>query len=194
LYGLKQAPWAWYSRIDSYLREMGFQRSEVDPNLYFLAGEVPLILVLYVDDLFLTRDDQLIADCKVNLAVEFEMKDLGLMHYFLGLEVWQTDGCFFLGSGKYFVEILHRFRMMDCRPMSTPLVTNWRKIDATDSETVDPTIYCQLIGSLMYLVNIRPDMEPVYIASSSRALQQEPEREVPKTVVRPLPLLPSVLN
>jgi hypothetical protein len=89
LYGLKQAPRAWYSRIDSYLREMGFQRSEADLNLYFLAGEVPLILVLYVDDLFLTRDEQLIADCKVNLAAEFEMKDLGLMHYFLGLEVWQ---------------------------------------------------------------------------------------------------------
>jgi hypothetical protein len=75
-------------RIDNYLREMGFQQSEADPNLYFLAREVPLIVVLYVDDLFLTGDEQLIADCKANLAVEFEMKDLGLMHYFLGLEVW----------------------------------------------------------------------------------------------------------
>ena len=60
LYGLKQAPRAWYSRIDSYLWEMGFQRSEADHNLYFLTGEVPLILVLYVDDLFLTRDERLI--------------------------------------------------------------------------------------------------------------------------------------
>jgi hypothetical protein len=50
---------------------------------------VPLILVFYVDDLFLIGDEQLIAYCKVNLADEFEMKDLGLMHYFLGLEVWQ---------------------------------------------------------------------------------------------------------
>jgi hypothetical protein len=47
---------------------MGFQRSKADPNLYFLAGEVPLILVLYVDDLFHTGDEQLIADCKDNLA------------------------------------------------------------------------------------------------------------------------------
>jgi hypothetical protein len=116
LYGLKQAPRAWYSRIDSYLREMGFQQSEADPNLYFLAGEAPLILVLYVDDLFLTRDEQLIADYKANLATEFEMKDVGLMHYFLGLEVWQTDGSFFLGQEKYVVEILHRFKMRDCRP------------------------------------------------------------------------------
>jgi hypothetical protein len=88
LYGLKQAPQVWYSRIDSYLREMGFQWSEANPNLYFLTGEAPLILVLYVDDLFLTGDEQLIADCKKNLVAEFEMKDLGLMHYFLGLEVW----------------------------------------------------------------------------------------------------------
>jgi hypothetical protein len=66
----------------------------------------------------------LIAECKGNLATEFEMKDLGLMHYFLGLEVWQQDGRFFLGQGKYIVEILRRFRMTDCRPMSTPLVTN----------------------------------------------------------------------
>jgi hypothetical protein len=92
------------------------------------------------------------------LSAEFEMKDLGLMHYFLGLEVWQTDGRFFLGQGKYTVEILRRFRMTDCRPMSTPLVTNWRKIDVSSSETVDPTIYRQLIGSLMYLVNTRSDI------------------------------------
>ena len=87
LYGLKQAPRAWYSRIDNYLWEMGFQWSEFEQNLYFLIGEVPLILVLYVDDLFLAGDERLIRDCKSNLAVEFEMKDLGLMHYFLGLEV-----------------------------------------------------------------------------------------------------------
>ena len=47
-----------------------------------------LILVLYVDDLFLTGDERLIGDYKSNFAVEFELKDLGLMHYFLGLEVW----------------------------------------------------------------------------------------------------------
>jgi hypothetical protein len=101
---------------------------------------VPLILVLYVDDLFLTGDEKLIADCKVNLVAEFDMKDLGLMHYFLGLEVWQQDGHFFLGQGKYTVELLRRFRMTYCRPMSMPPVTNWRKIDALDSKTVDPVI------------------------------------------------------
>jgi hypothetical protein len=88
LYGFKKTPQTCYSRIYNYLRDMGFQQSDGDPNLYFLAGEKPLIMVQYVDDLFLTGDEQLIEDFKVNLVVEFEMKDLGLMHYFLGLEVW----------------------------------------------------------------------------------------------------------
>jgi hypothetical protein len=74
------------------------------------------------------------------------------------LEVWQMDGRFFLGHGKYAVEIFPRFKMMDYRPMSTPLATNWRKIDASDSKTVDPTVYHQLIGSLTYLVNIGLDI------------------------------------
>jgi hypothetical protein len=133
LYGLKQAPRAWYSRIDNYLQGMGFTKSEADSNLYYIiVGGEPLILVLYVDDLFLTGSEKLIAECKRDLALEYEMKDLGLMHYFLGLEVWQRDGQIFLGQGKYAVEILKRFGMQDCRPMSTPMVTNWKKIDASN--------------------------------------------------------------
>lgn len=63
-------------------------KSEVDSNLYYLmVGGEPLILVLYVDDLFMIGSLRLIEDCKRDLAAEFEMKDLGLMHYFLGLEV-----------------------------------------------------------------------------------------------------------
>eukprot|EP00253_Pinus_taeda_P015738 PITA_15738 len=93
-----------------------------------------------------------------DLVTEFEMKDIGLMHYFLGLELWQEEGHFFLGQGKYIVDILSRFHMEDCRPMSTPMITNWKKLHASDSELVDPTLYRQLIGFLMYLVNTRPDI------------------------------------
>ena len=88
-YGLKQALRAWYSRIDTYLQQMGFEKSEADPNLYYIVvGEDPFILVLYVDDLFITGVERLIASCKESLSSELEMKDIGLMHYFLGLEVW----------------------------------------------------------------------------------------------------------
>jgi len=68
--------------------KLGFTRNDVDPNLYFkVEKDMPLILVLHVDDLFLTGADPLIYHCKRELASEFEMKDLGMMHYFLGLEV-----------------------------------------------------------------------------------------------------------
>ena len=79
-------------------------------------------------------------------------------HYFLGLEVWQELGHIFLGQGKYAIDILRRFLMEDCRPMSMPMVTNWKKLRAYEGELVDPTLYRQLIGSLMYLVNSRPDL------------------------------------
>lgn len=75
LYGLKQAPKAWYSRNEGYLESMRFTKSEPDSNLYFiLVASESLILVLYVDDLFLTGEEEFIAGCKVD--------------YFLGLEVW----------------------------------------------------------------------------------------------------------
>eukprot|EP00253_Pinus_taeda_P019601 PITA_19601 len=91
IYGLKQAPRAWYERINSYLMKMGFTRSKADLNLYFkVENDKPLILVLYLDDLFLTGADPLIQKCKKKLAYEFEMKDLGPMNYFLGLEVWKN--------------------------------------------------------------------------------------------------------
>ena len=89
LYRLKQAPEAWYSRIDKYIISLGLTKSDADPNLYYkVAGDSSLILVLYVDDLFLTKEEQMIIWCNRELTYEFEMKDLGLMHYFLGLEVW----------------------------------------------------------------------------------------------------------
>jgi hypothetical protein len=89
LYGLKQDPRAWYSRIDAYLQQLGFEKSEEDPNLYFIVvGEDTLIIFLYVDDIFITGVERLISNYKESLASEFEMTDIGLMHYFLGLEVW----------------------------------------------------------------------------------------------------------
>ena len=104
---------------------MGFQKSEADPNLYFImVGDYPLILLLYVDDFFIISEERPIVFCKRDLASEYEMTDIGLMHYFLGLEVWHEPGHIFLGQGKYAVDILMRFHMEDCRSMSTPMVTN----------------------------------------------------------------------
>ena len=81
LYGLKQTPWAWYFGIDNYLQGLGFSKSIVDSNLYVkVVKNQPLILILYVDDLFLTREKHLIAQCKRELVSKFEMKDFGFLH------------------------------------------------------------------------------------------------------------------
>ena len=88
LYGLKQAPRAWYTLIDSYFTGLGLSKSEADPNLYQIVVEGKLlIIVIYVDDLILIGDELLIHSCKADLAKEFEMKYLGLLHYFLVLEI-----------------------------------------------------------------------------------------------------------
>eukprot|EP00253_Pinus_taeda_P036089 PITA_36089 len=117
---------------------------------------------------------QLIEDYKKNLATEFDMKELGQMHYFLGLEVWQQKGEIFLGQGRYVTEILKRFRMQDCRPIATPMITNWKKIDASKDKDVNPTLYRQLIGSLMYLFNTRLDI--CYAVNNLIQFMVEPKR------------------
>jgi hypothetical protein len=144
LYGLKQAIGVWYDRIDGFLKSLGFQKSDVDANPYFkVRGNQHLILILYVDDLFLIGEEGLITWCKRELISEFKMKDLGLMNYFLGLEVWQRHGDIFLAQGKCIVDVLKRFGMMYCKSMSTPLITNPRKLHDSDtgSNLVDPTMY-----------------------------------------------------
>ena len=119
-----------------------------------------MILVVHLDDLLLIGDEQLIEQCKRELTFEFEMEDLGLIQYFVGLEVWQKLGEIFLTQGKYAVDILQRFGMQDCKSMSVPMTTNLTKLrdSATGSQRVDSTLYKQLIGSLMYLVHTRPDI------------------------------------
>jgi hypothetical protein len=161
LYGLKQAPRAWYEKMDGFLMSLGFSKSVVDPNLYYhIDGNECLILVLYVEDLFLTDSERLIVECKQALTAKFEMKDLGMMHYFLGLEVWQSTDEIFLSQGKYTMEILKKFSMTECKSMPTSMVMDLKKMNdvSTDSNEIDPHLYRQLIGSLMYLVNSRPDI------------------------------------
>jgi hypothetical protein len=93
--------------------------------------------------MLVTCSESLIVECKRALASEFEMKDLGMLHYFLGLEVWQRTDEIFLSQGKYIVEILKKFRNLDIRSMPTPMVMNLKKINEAsfDSGGIDPHIY-----------------------------------------------------
>ena len=88
---------------------MGFTKSKVDPKIYFkVLDDELVILLLYVDDLFLIGNEKQISKCKKKLIAEFEMKDLGLIHYFLGLEEWHIPEGIFIDQGKYAVEILKK--------------------------------------------------------------------------------------
>jgi hypothetical protein len=86
------------------------------------------------------------------------MKDLGLMHYFLGLEVWLSPERIFLNQGKYTVEILKRFDMLECKPVNTPMEVKLKLLVDTSSDLTDATLYRHIIGSLMYLTNTRSDV------------------------------------
>ena len=86
---MKQSSKTWYGRIDGFLSSLGFTKSKAYSNHYYKVEDGNLVIfLLYVDDLFVTCMDGLIADTKRNPVAEFEMKDLGMMHYFLGMEVW----------------------------------------------------------------------------------------------------------
>ena len=81
-----------------------------------------------------------------------------MMHSFLGMEVWQNIDGIFLGQGKYAVEILKRFGMMDCKAINTPISSNLKLLSDASLEVVDATMYCYMIGFLMYLMNTRPNI------------------------------------
>ena len=86
------------------------------------------------------------------------MKELGMMHDFLGMDVWHNADGISLGQGKYAVDILKRFRMMECKAMTTPMASNLNLLSDASSETIDATMCRQMIGYLMYLTNTRLDI------------------------------------
>ena len=86
------------------------------------------------------------------------MQDLDTMHYFLSMDLWQNVDGIFLEQGKYAADILERFWVMDCKAMTTPMASNLKLLSDASSKSVDATMYRQMIRSLMYLMNTRPDI------------------------------------
>ncbi|XP_061358015.1 uncharacterized mitochondrial protein AtMg00810-like [Gastrolobium bilobum] len=92
------------------------------------------------------------------MTKEFEMKDLGLMRYFLGLEVRQDKSGIFVSQEAYAKDILKRFKMIDCNPVSTPMEPGLKLSKYDGEERVDPSNYRSLVGCLRYLTCTRPDL------------------------------------
>ena len=153
LYGLKQAPRAWYNRIDQYFTNQGFRRSKSEPTLYIKTqGQHTLLLSLYVDDLIYTETNtKMLMEFKEDMMKTFEMTNLGLMTYFLSIEVSQRDDGIFISQKKDTEDLLKKFKMYGCKPVSTPLVTNEKLQKVDGAPEADASRYRSLVGSLLYL-------------------------------------------
>ncbi|KAG9453932.1 hypothetical protein H6P81_006836 [Aristolochia fimbriata] len=128
LYGLKQSPRAWYQRLTSYLIDFGFALSKADSSL-------------------LVRIACLVA----NLQREFSIKDLGVLHYFLGIEVTSVQSGLHLAQSKYTTHILSRLGLSKVKPLSTPIVTGSKLLKYEGTPLSDPSFYRGTTGALQYL-------------------------------------------
>lgn len=92
---------------------------------------------------------------KKSMMAEFEMSDLGMMHYFLGIEVVQSFVGNFIYQKKYMQEILDMFQMKYCNTVNTPVEFGITLNKDNEGNNVDDTLYKQIVGSLMYLTTTR---------------------------------------
>ena len=160
LYGLKQAPRAWFERFTSVVIVAGFVASQHDPALFVhTSPRGRTLILLYVDDMLITGDDlDYIAFVKARLREQFHMSDLGSLSYFLGIEVTPSPEGYYLSQRKYIQDLLDRACLTDHRSVDTPMELHLR-LRATDGVPLeDPTRYCHLVGSLIYLGITRPDI------------------------------------
>ncbi|KAD3067039.1 hypothetical protein E3N88_34919 [Mikania micrantha] len=126
LYGLHQAPRAWYETLLTHLIEHGFNRGQIDKTLFYREkGKDILLVQIYVDDIiFGSTDEQLCLEFKEVMIEKFEMSAMSDIKFFLGLQIDQTDDGIFIHQTKYIQDVLKRFSMLDCKPISTPIQPN----------------------------------------------------------------------
>ena len=154
LYGLKQAPRAWYSRLSTKLVDLGFKPSRADMSLFiFNRGGITMYVLVYVDDIIVASStDQATSALLKDLQKDFALKDLGDLHYFLGIEVKKVRNGIVLTQHKYANDLLKKTGMVDCKPMSTPLSTS-EKLSLHEGSLLGPddaTQYRSIVGALQY--------------------------------------------
>jgi Reverse transcriptase (RNA-dependent DNA polymerase) len=160
LYGLKQSPRAWFNTLSTALLAYGFLGSQYDPSLFIYSshGKVAYLLI-YVDDLILTGNNSLLlSDIILSLQSKFAVKDLGLLHYFLGIEVSPTSQGLLLTQSKYIMDLLHRANMHASKPSASPMIAH-PPMSKTDGDPLDnPRLYRTIVGGLQYATITRPDI------------------------------------
>ena len=135
IYGLRQSPRCWNSALDSYLKKMGFIQAMSDPCLYTASEGEPFIIGVYLDDILLAvKSDRRMAEVKKALAMQFEVKDIGELHYFLGVKIIQNQstGEVWIGQQAYAETLLQKLGMEDAKPVHTPVETGTKLTKATE--------------------------------------------------------------
>ncbi|CAJ2635918.1 unnamed protein product [Trifolium pratense] len=160
LYELKQSPRAWFEKFTYSMKKQGYIQGQADHTLFtkFSQDGKIVVLIVYVDDIVLTGDDIVeMARVKEKLALDFEIKDLGSMRYFLGMEVARSKDGIVVSQQKYILDLLKETGMSGCRPADTPMDPN-AKLWEKGSVPVDTGRYQRLVGKLIYLSHTRPDI------------------------------------
>jgi histone deacetylase 1/2 len=162
LYGLKHAPRAWFSRLSSKLHAFGFIASKADTSLFlYQRSGITIFVLIYVDGIIVTSSsDASIYALLKDLNTHFAIKDLGPLHYFLGLEVKQIPDGLLLTQAKYASDLLTKVGMVQCNSVSTPL-SSTEYLSLHDGDPLgleDSTKYHSIVGSLQYLTLTSPDI------------------------------------
>ncbi|CAL2270719.1 unnamed protein product [Prunus armeniaca] len=151
LYGLKQAPRAWNAKFTGHLPAIGFKASQSDPSLFVKKeGSEIVILLLYVDDIILTGSStSLVQTTNEELSSVFEMKDMGQLTYFLGLQIsYLSTGSIFVSQQKYAKELLAKAGMTTCKACSTPCKPYTQVLQTEGEPLKDPSLYRSIVGAL----------------------------------------------
>ncbi|KAJ4711692.1 Retrovirus-related Pol polyprotein from transposon TNT 1-94 [Melia azedarach] len=160
LYGLKQAPRAWFEKLKNALKQWGFENSKCDTSLFFKRiGRDLVIILVYVDDIVVTGSNNGEIEriiCQMNKI--FALKDLGQLHYFLGIEVNRTKSKLVLSQSRYISELLNRVNMSGCKGTNTPLALGERLSKTEGFGFQDETLYRSVIGALQYATLTRPEL------------------------------------
>ena len=199
IYGLKQSPRCWNQAVDSHLKEMGFSQTSSDPCLYVAVdseGELCIVAV-YVDDMILgARSEAKLEEVKKKLNQKFQMKDLGLLHHFLGVTADQdrSTGRIWLGQPSYAEKLLHKFGMEDSKPVRTPVDPGVKLVQCVNEDDVqNQKTYQAVVGSLLYLsTKTRPDI--AYAVGSVARFCAKPTKEHWTAVKRILRYLRGTVN
>ena len=160
LYGLRQAPRCWFSKLATALKAYGFLQSYADYSLFTLTrGGVHINVLVYVDDLIISGNDSAALKAfKSYLSTCFHMKDLGVLKYFLGIEVARSPVGIFLSQRKYSLDIISEVGLLGAKPSCFSMEQYHRLAHSNSPLLVDPEPYRQLVGRLIYLSVTRPDL------------------------------------